>query len=57
MILWNSNQIEKFEGDRKDIIIVFKNIKVSDYYRIKSLNFKFLTIVILINPDLDEVKK
>lgn len=54
-MLWNSNQIDNFDGDRNDIIVL-KNIKVSDYYGIKSLNLQFTT-KILINPNLDDVKK
>jgi len=54
-MLWNSNQIDNFNGDKNDIIVL-KNIKVSDYYGIKSLNLQFTT-KILINLNLDDVKK
>ncbi|XP_044005582.1 uncharacterized protein LOC122850512 [Aphidius gifuensis] len=48
LVLWKSDQIDNFEGEENDIIVL-KNIKVTDYYGIKN--------IIAVIDDIQEIKK
>ncbi|CAI6374708.1 unnamed protein product [Macrosiphum euphorbiae] len=53
LILWDTPQIDNFEGTVNDSIIL-KNVQVFDYYGVKNLSHPSIT---LINSNIEEAKR